>query len=91
VSGGNSDGKGDVMAILKGEIEKVEEGKKGERGVSFSLVSSEKPGGVFCVGRIVAPSFDLRSGQRVSIQGAWVAQLDGSQGHFRVEAIEQDA
>ena len=44
-----------------------------------------------CVGRIVAPSFDLCSGQRVSIQGAWVKQPDGSQGHFRVEAIKQDA
>jgi len=79
------------MATLKGEIDKVKEGKKGERGVSFSLVSSENPGGVFCVGRIVAPSFDLYSGQRVSIQGAWVTQPDGSQGHFRVEAIEPDA
>jgi hypothetical protein len=79
------------MTRLKGEIDKVEEGKNGANGVSFSLVSSEHPGGIFCVGRIAVPRFDLRAGQRVSVSGSWVKLEDGSPGHFRVEAIEPEA
>jgi len=81
-----------MSKILKGVIDKVSEGEKGVNGVNFSLrVDSGSAPVVNCLGRLLVPSSNLSPGQRVSVKGSWVQITDGSLGHFRVEAIEQNA